>query len=59
MLTIQNSWEHANIPKFAPMAEETVVPMSIFEEDAGDILRFKPGNQEMDMTIELKFNPFA
>ena len=57
MLTIRNRWERADIPVFAPMGEDVLVPLSRFEDGESFAMRFVPENQEYGVNIELRCSP--
>ncbi len=59
MLTIQNRWEHANLPTFSPMGEEIVVPISHFEQGKPFEVTFEPDGQDEELTVKLHFEPVA
>jgi len=57
MLTIRNAWEKANIPTFAPLGDEIVVPLDRFENCEPFSLNFTPGGQEHKLSFKLSFEP--
>ena len=55
MLTIRNSWERADIPTFAPMGDDIVVPITQFGTGEPFSMHFSPAGQEHQMSIDLSF----
>jgi len=55
LLTIRNRWENADVPTFAPMGEEIVVPLTRFEDGGPFTLTFETTEQEEEVTVELRF----
>ena len=59
MLTIRNRWERADIPTFAPMGDQIVVPLEHFEEGRPFELTFEPAGQDDQLTLVLSFQPLG
>jgi len=57
LLTIRNDWEHADLPVFAPMGEQVVVPLTRFDPAEAFQLPFTVSDQDAPLTLLLHFRP--